>query len=95
MQSISIYIHIPFCTHRCGYCDFNTYAGLEGLISSYCQAICREISILSSSVNERLPISTIYFGGGTPSLLPINDIQKILLTLNKKFQPGRFRRDKS
>ena len=88
MQSISIYIHIPFCTHRCGYCDFNTYAGLEGLISSYCQAICREISILSSSVNERLPISTIYFGGGTPSLLPINDIQTILLTLNKKFDLG-------
>jgi oxygen-independent coproporphyrinogen III oxidase len=85
MQSISIYIHIPFCTRRCGYCDFNTYAGLEGLISSYCQAICREISILSSSVKERLPISTIYFGGGTPSLLPINEIQKILLILNKDF----------
>ena len=88
MQSISVYIHIPFCPHRCGYCDFNTYAGLEGLISSYCQAICREINILSSSINERLPIRTIYFGGGTPSILPIIEIQKILLTLNDNFNLG-------
>ena len=85
MQSVSIYIHIPFCIHRCGYCDFNTYAGLEGLITNYCQAVCREIISLSSSVNERIPISTIYFGGGTPSLLPITEIRKILLTLNENF----------
>ena len=85
MQSVSIYIHIPFCIHRCGYCDFNTYAGLEGLINNYVQAVYREIISLSSSVNERIPISTIYFGGGTPSILPITEIRKILLALNENF----------
>jgi oxygen-independent coproporphyrinogen-3 oxidase len=85
MQSVSVYIHVPFCIHRCEYCDFNTYAGLESLITNYCQALYREIISLSSSVNERIPISTIYFGGGTPSLLPIDEIRKILLTLNENF----------
>ncbi|OGO12661.1 MAG: hypothetical protein A2Y53_01780 [Chloroflexi bacterium RBG_16_47_49] len=86
MSSISMYIHVPFCMHRCGYCDFNTYAGLDALIPAYTQAVCREIELLSSGVNGRLPIGTIYLGGGTPSLLPITDLEKILLTVSKYFQ---------
>lgn len=81
-----MYIHVPFCMHRCGYCDFNTYAGLDALIPAYTQAVCREIELLSSGVNGRLPIGTIYLGGGTPSLLPITDLEKILLTVSKYFQ---------
>ena len=86
MEPISVYIHIPFCTHRCGYCDFNTYAGLDALIPSYTQAICQEILVLSSGENHRLPIGTIYFGGGTPSLLPAADLEIILSFLNNHFQ---------
>jgi oxygen-independent coproporphyrinogen-3 oxidase len=86
MQSVSVYIHIPFCIHRCGYCDFNTYSGLEALIPSYAQAVRQEILLLSSATNDRLPIGTIYFGGGTPSLLPITDIDNILSSINDHFQ---------
>jgi oxygen-independent coproporphyrinogen III oxidase len=86
METVSAYIHIPFCTHRCGYCDFNTYAGLEALIPSYAQAVCKEILILSTGDNQPLPIGTIYFGGGTPSLLPPADLEIILSSLYNHFR---------
>src|SRR4030043_1175384 len=85
MQLVSIYIHIPFCIHRCGYCDFNTYAGLEGLIPSYAQAVCNEITYLSSLSNDPILVGTIYFGGGTPSLLPIRDLENILSSIQNHF----------
>ena len=85
MQLVSIYIHIPFCMHRCGYCDFNTYAGLEGLIPSYAQAVCNEITYLSSISNDPILVGTIYFGGGTPSLLPIRDLENILSSIQNHF----------
>jgi oxygen-independent coproporphyrinogen III oxidase len=81
----SLYIHIPFCTHRCGYCDFNTYAGLQGLIPAYTQALCAELEYISQAVQERLPIHTIYFGGGTPSLVPVKELSDILRTVNYHF----------
>ena len=81
----SLYIHIPFCNHRCGYCDFNTYAGFQGLIPAYAQAVCAELEYLSHSVMEQLPIHTIYFGGGTPSVVPANQLGEILKTVKKHF----------
>lgn len=86
MQLVSIYIHIPFCIHRCGYCDFNTYAGIEGLIPSYIQAVCKEIAYLSSSSHDQILVGTIYFGGGTPSLLPIRDLENILSSIQNHFK---------
>ena len=85
MEPVSVYIHIPFCTHRCGYCDFNTYAGLEEFLPSYAQAVCQEILVLSTGDNQRLPIGTIYFGGGTPSLLTAADLEMILSCLDNYF----------
>ena len=85
MEPVSVYIHIPFCTHRCGYCDFNTYAGLEELLPSYAQAVCQEILVLSTGDSQRLPIGTIYFGGGTPSLLTAADLEMILSCLDNYF----------
>jgi oxygen-independent coproporphyrinogen-3 oxidase len=81
----SIYIHIPFCSHRCAYCDFNTYAGREHLIPAYVDALCTEIRMVATSSPERLPVHTIYFGGGTPSLLSPQQFKQILQTIRDHF----------
>lgn len=90
MSDYSIYLHIPFCIHRCAYCDFNTYAGIENLIPAYVQALCREIELGAESASERLPVHTVFFGGGTPSLLPVWEVERILAVLGRvfDFQPG-------
>lgn len=85
MERYSLYIHIPFCASRCGYCDFNTYAGQESLIPAYTTAVCEEIGYLSKKLAERQPIHTIFFGGGTPSLLPLQDLQQVMQAINDGF----------
>lgn len=89
MAPYSIYLHIPFCIHRCAYCDFNTYAGIEDQIPGYVDALCREIEQGAVSAGERLPVHTIFFGGGTPSLLTPAQVERILSTLERvfNFQP--------
>jgi oxygen-independent coproporphyrinogen III oxidase len=88
----SLYFHIPFCTHRCAYCDFNTYAGQERLMPAYVEALCREVEF----VGARLPssqgkrdrgegVETIFFGGGTPSLLSPLQFEHILQTVRDLF----------
>lgn len=86
MDAISLYLHIPFCKHRCGYCDFNTYAGLENLISPYMMALNKELVSVSQGVDERISLHTIFFGGGTPSLVPIAELEKIFSSIAKEFQ---------
>ncbi len=86
MDFYSLYLHIPFCTHRCGYCDFNTYAGQESLIPAYSAALCTEIRQSVASSTSRLPVHTIFFGGGTPSLLPIPELERILQSLHDSFE---------
>ncbi len=84
-MNYSLYFHIPFCTHRCAYCDFNTYAGQERLIPAYVEALCREIEYVGSRFPEsRMKgdkgegVRTIFFGGGTPSLLNLAQFEQIL-----------------
>lgn len=84
MDSYSIYLHIPFCKHRCAYCDFNTYAGLDGLIPNYTRALCREIEYSAAS-GELRSVHTVFFGGGTPSLLPAHAIGELLTALDRSF----------
>lgn len=79
-EPLSLYIHIPFCAHRCAYCDFNTYAGMGHLMPSYIQALCTEIEMVARSNPERLAVHTVFFGGGTPSLLTLDGIAAILDT---------------
>jgi len=81
----SLYFHIPFCVHRCAYCDFNTYAGQEALIPAYVQALCREIEIVTRAAPERPSAHTIFFGGGTPSLLSTDQFKSILKTVRNCF----------
>ena len=90
MPPYAVYLHIPFCVHRCGYCDFNTYAGLDELIPAYTAALRREIALVGQAAGERLPVHTIFFGGGTPSLLSGAQLEAILHSLEDAFdwQPG-------
>jgi oxygen-independent coproporphyrinogen-3 oxidase len=81
----SLYLHIPFCTHRCAYCDFNTYAGLEHLIGPYTEALCKEIRGLGAA--KRLPVHTVFLGGGTPSLLSTQGLAQILEAIRETFDP--------
>jgi len=81
MISHSLYLHIPFCRHRCGYCDFNTYAGLDSLVPQYVRALCAEMVYLRNRLEHALPVHTVFLGGGTPSLLPIAELENILGTL--------------
>ncbi|HCU81230.1 MAG: coproporphyrinogen III oxidase [Chloroflexi bacterium] len=83
-DSISLYIHIPFCRLKCSYCDFNTYAGLDQLIPSYVDAICTEIRHYQGC--EITNIGTIFFGGGTPSLLPATSLAQILTAVKATFE---------
>ncbi len=85
MTPYSLYLHIPFCIHRCGYCDFNTYAGLDDLIPAYCAALRAEIAQAGQAAGERRPVHTVFFGGGTPSLLPAPELARILEAIQRAF----------
>ncbi|GAB1471169.1 radical SAM family heme chaperone HemW [Chloroflexota bacterium] len=83
----SIYLHIPFCKHRCAYCDFNTYAGQESLIPSYVDALVKEIEFIGTqlSSDNYQTTDTIFFGGGTPSLLSGTQFDAIMSALFSAF----------
>ncbi|OGB88804.1 hypothetical protein A2625_02025 [candidate division WOR-1 bacterium RIFCSPHIGHO2_01_FULL_53_15] len=87
----SLYIHIPFCKRKCNYCDFVSYAGKEELIDEYVEALCNEInsppcqsetnpppSLFKRGGKEGGEFSTIYFGGGTPTLLKPEHYERLL-----------------
>ena len=86
MTDLSIYVHIPYCIKRCGYCDFNTYtpselqdgATLEIVSADYIDAVVQE---LKSAPKD--PVSTIFFGGGTPSLLPARDLGRVIAAIRE------------
>jgi oxygen-independent coproporphyrinogen-3 oxidase len=80
----SLYLHIPFCRHRCAYCDFNTYAGLDHLAEKYMAALEREIR--SFVGGDPIEIGTIFFGGGTPSLIPVDSLERILGAVLETFR---------
>jgi oxygen-independent coproporphyrinogen-3 oxidase len=84
-KSLSIYIHIPFCRKRCGYCDFNTYTGLYHLLEKYVDCVLQEIAIFSTLYNSDHFVQTIYFGGGTPTIMPVSFFAKIINTISNHF----------
>lgn len=97
------YIHIPFCRRRCHYCDFATGLGTAELIETYVQKLCAQIRQLPRS---QVPLSTLFFGGGTPSLLHADQLDRIVQSLQSRFSfaadlefsieanPGTVDRDK-
>ena len=78
-MEVGLYIHIPFCRKRCNYCDFYTFGGAEGVSDDYIKAVKREIA-----KHKGLICRTVYFGGGTPSLMTANQVKDILSILNIK-----------
>lgn len=84
MQPFSLYVHIPFCTAKCTYCDFNSYAGQDSMMAPYAEAVATEAALWSSQVDGR-EVETVFFGGGTPSLLPLPEMRVIVEALKGRF----------
>lgn len=79
MKEISLYIHIPFCKQKCFYCDFPSYASIDYLKEDYVDALCKEIE----DKVIKYKIKSIFIGGGTPSYLEMNQIDKLMKSINK------------
>ena len=78
------YVHVPFCRHRCGYCDFSLVAGRDDLITDYLAAIERELTRLES---PGLDLATLYLGGGTPSHLGPDGLRRLFDVLHTRLRP--------
>lgn len=87
-KTIGLYIHIPFCIKKCNYCDFSSYAGLERYWEDYCNAVANELVIKSDSFRSAT-VGTIFTGGGTPSLIPCQYIERILDTVYQYYHVDR------
>ena len=81
----SLYLHIPFCKRRCFYCDFAITTGGENLKQQYVDVLCQEIRLTIAQIQPVETLQTIFFGGGTPSLLSVNQIAQILETISQYF----------
>jgi oxygen-independent coproporphyrinogen-3 oxidase len=83
-----IYIHVPFCRSFCTYCDFYSEIPEEGMFERYTAQVCAEIKRRSAEFDDSL--KTLYFGGGTPSVLPLTCLTRILLALEECGHGGPF-----
>lgn len=92
-MNLAFYIHIPYCIKRCGYCDFNTYTpgelqistGLAEVSNSYIDLLIKEIRLARAQVVENTGVPSIFFGGGTPSLMQASDIGRVISTIKSEF----------
>ncbi len=89
-QPFGFYVHVPFCSVRCGYCDFNTYTASElgggASRASYAETAIAEIRLARRVLGDvELPVETVFFGGGTPTLLPPADLAAILGAIGDEF----------
>lgn len=83
---LSLYVHIPFCASKCHYCDFLSGPDYQKYKEEYIEALCREIHLRASEMKEEEKITdTVFFGGGTPSLLEPVEITRIMEELRKEF----------
>lgn len=85
-QNLSLYVHIPFCATKCGYCHFNTFEGLERLFAPYTLALCAEIERYAQALRNDWLIRSIFIGGGTPTHLPAEHFMRVVQTLRAQWQ---------
>ena len=84
-KTLGIYLHIPFCIRKCNYCDFCSFPDADGrLIEDYADELVRRIEDFSAKHGKR-HADTVYFGGGTPTLMPARLFEKIISALNRGF----------
>ena len=92
-MNLAFYIHIPYCVKRCGYCDFNTYTpselkiteALAQISNSYIDLLLMEIKAAKVQVGQSANVPSIFFGGGTPSLMQPDDIGRVISTIKSEF----------
>ena len=92
-MNLAFYVHIPYCVKRCGYCDFNTYTpselkiteGLAQISNSYIDLLLMEIKAAKVQVGQSANVPSIFFGGGTPSLMQPDDIGRVISTIKSEF----------
>lgn len=92
-MNLAFYFHIPYCVKRCGYCDFNTYTpaelkistGLEQISNSYIDLLLQEIDSVREQIVGEIKVPSIFFGGGTPSLMQPNDIGRVIAKIKNEF----------
>ena len=89
-RPFGLYLHVPFCASRCGYCDFNTYVGSElgggGLQASYADAAAAEVRLARRVLGDAAPVvDTVFVGGGTPTLLPAADLVRLVAEVREQF----------
>ena len=92
-MNLAFYIHIPYCVKRCGYCDFNTYTpselkiteGLAQISNSYIDLLLMEIKAAKVQVGQSANVPSIFFGGGTPSLMQPDDIGRVISAIKSEF----------
>lgn len=82
MKPVSLYIHIPFCTSKCHYCSFNSVTGQSRWITRYIEALQKEAAFYQPALKDR-KIETLFFGGGTPSLLCAGEIKSLIQTVHQ------------
>jgi putative oxygen-independent coproporphyrinogen III oxidase len=92
LRPLGIYIHVPFCTTRCGYCDFNTYTAAElgsepgASRAGYVDAAIQELGLAARVLGADAPaVSTIFIGGGTPTVLPPDDLGRLIAAVHRYF----------
>ena len=84
-----IYVHVPFCKQFCTYCDFYSEIAGEGCFKAYADGVCAEIRQRAKEMDD--DPKTLYFGGGTPSVLPLSVLTRILITLDEVGHGGPYR----
>jgi oxygen-independent coproporphyrinogen-3 oxidase len=89
-ETLGVYLHIPFCASRCSYCDFATLAGVPERIGPYLATLRQEVETWCRRRARRERADTVFFGGGTPSLLPASEVERLLETLRRSLEilPG-------
>jgi oxygen-independent coproporphyrinogen-3 oxidase len=92
-SKLAFYVHVPYCVRRCGYCDFNTYTpselsispDLSGVSRSYIDLVIQEIELARKSSDART-VPTIFFGGGTPTLMEPTDLGRVITAIGDRFE---------
>ena len=87
-RPLGLYVHIPFCRQKCGYCDFYSLPGSEERMDAYCKALMAHLTETAPRA-ERHSVDTVYFGGGTPSLLGEKRLREILKCIHKRYHVAR------